>query len=436
MRAGRWLTELGLLAYLAQFPFGAVLAKAYQAPALAAMLAGLLIVHAGALQRGQPGISFGLVWPTLAFFFSFGLSILASDHVALSAGRARFLPVGLLFFFVVQQTMGSLASLRRLSWVWLAVLFGLGLQGVYHASAGVSLIADQQLYAGRIRSGLPHPNDTAIVSIVLPLAAWGVAQSQRRLVWALGGCALALGVATVVLSASRNALIGLGVVVMVSVVLSRHRRTWMGLGAAVLAGMVVMAWVDPQSVLHRFVDPGLLQREGRVGLWLSAFEIFRAHPLTGSGPFLFDRLYAAYLDPSTLPIGYQPEQGYLPWVHNLYLEALAERGAIGLGSFLVLITASLRRVSRGWRDSVSAAERSQAVALAAAWAAFLVMALLDMTFLKDWVLVIFMLLVGLAAVLPARADSVLAASGTALGGSSPSSARECLSEKEETHDGA
>ncbi len=350
MRTGRWLTELGLLAYLAQIPLGAVLAPAYQAPALAAMLAGLLIVQAGALRRGQSGISFGLVWPTLAFFLSFGLSILASDHIALSAGRATFLPVALLFFFGVQRAMGSLAPMRRLSWVWLAVLFGLGVQGVYHAWAGVSLIADQQLYAGRIRSGLPHPNDTAIVPIVLPLAVWGVAQSQRGLVWALGGCALALGMATVVLSASRNALIGLAVVVMVSAVLSPHRRVWMALGAVVLAGLVAMAWVDPQSVLRRFVDPGLLQREGRVGLWLSALEIFRAHPLTGSGPFLFDRLYAAYLDPLTLPTGYQPEQGYLPWVHNLYLEALAERGVIGLGTFLVLITASLHRVRRGWRS--------------------------------------------------------------------------------------
>ena len=403
---GPRLAELGLLLYLAQIPLAAIVGPAAQAPAWVAILVGLLIVQGRAWSASSRSAEFRCVWPTLAFFASFALSILTSEDMVLSAGRAIFLPMGLLFFFGVQAAEGSLDARRRLSALWLFVFGALGIQGLYQAVMGEALLSNQQLYAGRIRSGLPHPNDIALVPLVLPLVIWGVRASERPWMKLLGVLGLALGLVSVLLSSSRNALIGVAVGFCVLTLFSRRRRLWwIGGGVAVLIGLVWVG-VQPESALNRLIDPEILQRDGRIGLWLSAFEIFESHPLTGAGPFLFDRLYVAYLDSATLPAGYQPEQGYLPWVHNLYLEALAERGLIGLMTLGILIAAALRRVGQGLRATPGAeVERHFAQALGACWAVFLVMGLLDMTFLKDWVLVVFMLLVGLSAILP-RPSSV------------------------------
>ncbi|MEE2664391.1 MAG: O-antigen ligase family protein [Myxococcota bacterium] len=393
----RACVEAGILGYLVQLPFASQLPPVFQTVALAAILVGLLLVGWADFVRSQPSLRFELLGPTLVFFASFGISIFTSDHRGLSAGRAYFLPIALLFFLALQVAVVSRASLLRLSFVLLAVIGSLGINGIYQAYSGAAPISGQSLYGERIRGGLPHPNDLAMIPILLPLAALAVTEASRRWLSAGGGLAIALGVATVGLSRSRNALLGLAVVVAVSLFASRSRRAWLALTAlAVLAGGLV-AVVDPQSAVYRLLDPALVRGDGRIGLWLSALEIFREAPLLGSGPFLFDRLYPSFVERVELPGGYHAERGYIPWVHSLYLEALAERGLLGLGSFLVLVALALRRVGSAWRDALTAASRNLAAALAASWAAFLVMGAVDLSFLKDWVWIVFALLVSLSA---------------------------------------
>ena len=183
---GRWpgglgqrLAEIGLLIYFAEVPFSAILGAEAQAPAWLAILLGLLVFQASVWRGAEAGRRFHLVWPVLAFFFSFVLSILNSTDAALSAGRSVFLPMGLLFFFGVQLAEDPLDARRRLSAVGLFVLAALGVQGLYQAAFGEALLSNQQLYAGRIRSGLPHPNDIAVVPLLVPLVIWGIGTSTR-----------------------------------------------------------------------------------------------------------------------------------------------------------------------------------------------------------------------------------------------------------------
>lgn len=408
-RAGQLAVELGLLAYLAQFPLSTALPAAVQATALFIALLGVLSLQIGALSRGVEPPHVPLLIPTLLFFASFAIAIGLSDQRALSASRATFLPVALLVFFAAQAAFHSLDALRRLGWVFVLVLGAIGVNGVYQSIHGVALFSNQGLYADRVRGGLPHPNDLALVPLFLPLAAWTLAGDSARWRQGLGALAIGLGVATAALSGSRNALIGLGVVLATSLLLSRQRRAWLGLSVLTVGCGVGLSLLAPDSAAHRLLDPELFQREGRIGLWLSALEIFKESPVTGSGPFLFDRLYAPYVEQAALPEGYQPERGYVPWVHNLYLEALAERGVIGLATFALLIVASLRQLTKRWRATTSPSTRGAIGALATAWAALLVMGLLDLTFLKDWVLVVFALWVGLAAQTPTPIGSTMAA---------------------------
>jgi O-antigen ligase len=65
------------------------------------------------------------------------------------------------------------------------------------------------------------------------------------------------------------------------------------------------------------------------------------------------------------------DTAFIPWAHGFYLEQLAERGLLGLAVIVVAPSLAWRTARRPLR---------------AAMAAFLVMGLMDLTFLKPWVM--------------------------------------------------
>jgi O-antigen ligase len=397
--------EAGILAYLVQFPFGPHLPTLFQTIPLGAILGGLLLALWAAVQNRAVFFRFELLIPTLAFFASFAVSIFTSEDRSLSAGRAYFLPVALLFFLAIQVVLVSWASLRRLSFVLLLVVGVIGVEGAYQAWTGSTLFSGQVPYAERIRAGLPHPNDLTMIPLLIPLGLLVASDDEGKWRRVVVGLVVALGAMTVILSESRNALVGLFIVLVVALFTSKHRRLWLAAIAALLVVGGLAALLDPQSAVRRLLDPVHVQGDGRIGLWLSAVEIFRSHPIFGAGPFLFDRLYPAFLEQVSLPNGYRPERGYIPWVHNLYLEALAERGLFGLGAFLALVSTTAHRVAVTWREAATTHSRNLSAALAASWSAFLVMGAFDLTFLKDWVWIVFVLLVSLSACAPRMSTS-------------------------------
>jgi O-antigen ligase len=131
--------------------------------------------------------------------------------------------------------------------------------------------------------------------------------------------------------------------------------------------------------------------------------MFREAPLVGRGASAFAAEYPERVARLALPPGYRPDDEPVAWPHDLYLEVLAERGLLGLAGFAALPVAAglaLRRARRRTRDRAVAAGTE---ACLAAGAAFLVMAAFDLTFRKDWVLLAWLLLPGLAAALVALA---------------------------------
>ena len=79
----------------------------------------------------------------------------------------------------------------------------------------------------------------------------------------------------------------------------------------------------------------------RLSNWRSAFLLWKDHPLLGIGPEMFSEYV-----PQVRPIG-GPQSQY---IHNLYLEALAETGLCGLTALLLLQISVIRLLVRRFRE--------------------------------------------------------------------------------------
>lgn len=77
----------------------------------------------------------------------------------------------------------------------------------------------------------------------------------------------------------------------------------------------------------------------RVVFWQSAWEIFKDHWLTGSGPNTFPLLYFRYFMKAWVPVDFielEPPDGPVH-AHNLYLQTASDTGVVGLGLLLVCL---------------------------------------------------------------------------------------------------
>lgn len=151
-----------------------------------------------------------------------------------------------------------------------------------------------------------------------------------------------LGGAVLLLSASRGGMLAL-LVGGAGGLLFRGRGLW----ALGLAGLVLFAASTLDTpISERFFQAHL---SGREGLWLRAYEVYRAHPWTGVGPyvlgdylkgtlfgecFLFPLLEARGL---TCPSWLKPLGGLWSFAHNHLLQALGESGIFGGVGLLLLV---------------------------------------------------------------------------------------------------
>jgi O-antigen ligase len=196
--------------------------------------------------------------------------------------------------------------------------------------------------------------------LLICLVACGMSTRRRVLAY----LALVVMLVTLVVSRSRGAWLGFGVAYLY--LLWRIRSSAMVLSAAV--GLTVLLGMDSfsQAVFERVgqtgvKDPSLL---GRLLLWKYALTVTRASPLLGVGMenYRFVKHMFGYPFPKAQSLRYN--------THNLYLEFLADLGAVGLLLLVWLACGTIRGLEQVWRGS-DAAARPVAIALAAGLIAYL-----------------------------------------------------------------
>jgi O-antigen ligase len=99
---------------------------------------------------------------------------------------------------------------------------------------------------------------------------------------------------------------------------------------------------------------------------------------------------AALALPSWIPV----DQRSVPWTHNLYLETLAEQGIVGLAALVVLLAAALRSARYAAARAPGAEARTLAAGALGGLVAIAVAGLVELSFVREWVVVATFALLG------------------------------------------
>ncbi len=299
-------------------------------------------------------------------------SFFASDTGIVGSQVSDYVLEGLALYFLITNVVRDLPTLRRVTWALLlagSLMASLSIfqkvthteKNIYGGLAQVSSDFDSEASRQPVRSSLVGPNGEVVgqvraagpigetnrygqmLVVLLPLAVLRFrAEPSRRLrTFALVSVALILG--ALFLTLSRGSLLA-GIAVFILMATMRLLKLRQVLSAAVVVGLLIL--VLAPTVLSRMMSlerlTGLFLRQAattqapdssavrRYVLNVATWHVFLDHPLLGVGPGQFSEHYsAAYGNKVGLVEQRKSYRG-----HNLYLETLAETGAVGLMTFL------------------------------------------------------------------------------------------------------
>jgi O-antigen ligase len=215
--------------------------------------------------------------------------------------------------------------------------------------------------------------------------------------------ALAVMLGGLAVSLVRSAWLGFGVSFVVIAVIAERRLLW-----AVPAVLVVAMLIAPREIIDRAaslvrvgtafenaepadpdVEPADPDGESRLGIWKTYVRIAGDYPAFGIGLHNARYTYDRYKDPGSI-------ESEIPHAHNNYLQAVVERGIIGLVAFLALVGGLFVIFARAYRRGPPGS-KTYVVGLAGVgiMSGFLVEGLFEYTF-GDFEIMI--LIYGLAAV--------------------------------------
>ena len=273
-------------------------------------------------------------------------------------------PVAIAVLIVVATTVDSERRLRLVAgaFVFAAVaslLLGLG-GGETGLGSSLPSIGSAINDAGRVQGGVGGANALAAGLVSALALAGGLALTTRsRALRALLLAAVAVLGLGVVATQSRGGLVALAAAALVALVVFKARRGIVLLFVAFALAATTFALVvspDASSCVTQRDERG---GSGRIDTWRVAVRIAQDHPLAGVGLRNYHVHALRYAgDLASLETVTLLERKQ--YVHNVYLELLAELGLVGLALYLVVVGGCLRASAVAIRRFEALGERSLA----------------------------------------------------------------------------
>lgn len=346
---------------------------------------------------------------SLSFFY-------AVDHELVTASFVVFAK-NLTIALVMALLVSSPVKLRIVLWSILAGALLLSMLSVFKYLTGdfvnnfggfaqaESAFWHQDQWSHRMTGVIGDPNYFAqIILISVPISFERMLSETKRFLKYAAGCALLLGILTIVLTFSRGGLVALAIISPIALFKLRANPKTLIIGVLLVIAALPLL---PSGYMNRITSaaPAIALGvdepqqpdgavEGRLAKMSVTWNIFLDHPFFGVGLGNQELNYHQYALRRDLNLG-----GSSSGAHSLYLEMAAEGGVIGLLSFALLLF-YLGRVSlHGWRTLKQAGFSCHADMIAGLAVAFLAY-LLTSIFLHDAYPRYFWMLVGLLLAVP------------------------------------
>lgn len=318
---------------------------------------------------------------TLLYSATIGMGVWAAFDPVSAWRRLVLIGLGVMAMVLIWGA-GRLWGDRVLGWIALGCGPAAGLLGAYFlltydwAAKGINklpVLYQLGLLIQARRPALPvpenlHPNVAASgLVLLICLGAGGLIWAWRRrwgwvrgLLAATAGLALAIAGLALLFTVARGAWLGLlAGLLAVGYLHGRRRgqrgersRRWIRM-LAVIAVLLIGAalWLGIASPNLAQPGDGSNTVVNRLALWQHAFDLIRDYPFTGSGLGSTMMVHAVYV--------MLIHVGFIPHMHNLFLQIAIEQGVFGLAAFLLLLGLAT------WRSWAAARTGDDVLALAA-----------------------------------------------------------------------
>ena len=282
-------------------------------------------------------------WVTITFLNAKHVPIFA-DHI--DDAQAKLISVSKVFLMTIVIIL-LVNSKKKLDYLLIVTALSFGALAIKGTVFGVRTSGDFRVW-GPPDSFVYDNNDLGLaLNMTLPIMFYMAREAEsrwlRRFLW----ISFFSAIGAILLTYSRGALLGLGVV-LGAIAMKSNRKAISALSLILLAFLVIAfapsAWMNRMdNFIHGNLDESA---EGRLHAWHFAWELASEYPVTGGGFETFTPELERRFTPQVSFAG----------PHSIYFQTLGEQGFVGLGIFLLLIASCfyslwrLRRLVRGRAD--------------------------------------------------------------------------------------
>ena len=315
--------------------------------------ASILLLHGIHMRLLPPGARriqpVGLIFIPLFAYLGAHLAFLSPMPWRAEEELLNLLQGGIIFWVAIHNIRSRgqiLLLIAVLATVALVALFAAGHQ-VFRDPRWLPLDRVQvEKFHGRGSGTFGAPNNFgAFMGIFLTFFMYTAAVRRHSLsLRILCGYLAVLFFGGLIISGSRGSWIAFAAVLFVTpFFISGRPGVRLAGSASVIIGMLLVGWIlySTVEIVGMRVDRAIIDRgeSSRKFMWAAGWEIFRDHPLTGSGLSSYEMFFERYRDP-----GFQMGPLY---AHNDYLNTLSDQGITG---FALLFGPAIGILWMGWRS--------------------------------------------------------------------------------------